>query len=69
MLELPDHVRCYTQLHEQPMAQSSAGSDLIGKSNKNPLLDTSVYEVEFDSSEAEAYHTNIIAESTFNAMT
>ena len=39
--------------------------ELIGKSNKNPLLDTSLYEVEFDSGETEAYHANIIAESIF----
>ena len=39
--------------------------ELIGKSNDNPLLDTSVYEVEFDSGEVEAYHANIIAESIY----
>jgi hypothetical protein len=39
--------------------------NLIGRSNANPLLDTSVYEVEFDSGETEAYSANIIAENLY----
>jgi hypothetical protein len=39
--------------------------ELIGKSHKNPLLDTAVYEVEFDSGDTEAYHANVIAESIY----
>ena len=39
--------------------------ELLGKSHRNPILDTSMYEVEFDSGETEAYHANIIAESIF----
>jgi hypothetical protein len=42
--------------------------ELIGKSHKNPLLDTSIYEVEFDSGEVEAYHANIIAESIYSTI-
>ena len=39
--------------------------NLIGRSNDNPLLDTSLYEVEFDSGETEAYTANIIAENLY----
>lgn len=39
--------------------------NLIGRSNTNPILDTSIYEVEFDSGETEAYSANIIAESLY----
>jgi hypothetical protein len=42
--------------------------DLIGRSNKNPLLDTSIYEVEFDSGKTEAYKANIIAESIYSQV-
>jgi Reverse transcriptase (RNA-dependent DNA polymerase) len=42
--------------------------ELVGRSNDNPLLDTSVYEVEFDSGEVEAYHANIIAESIYHKV-
>ena len=42
--------------------------ELIGRSNKNPLLDTSVYEVEFDTGDTEAYHANIIAESIYSQV-
>lgn len=38
---------------------------LIGRSNANPLLDTALYEVEFDSGEVEAYHANQIAEAIY----
>jgi hypothetical protein len=36
---------------------------LIGVAHKNPLLDTSLYEVEFTDSMTEAYSANIIAEN------
>jgi hypothetical protein len=43
--------------------------ELIGRSNKNPLLDTSVYEVELDTGDTEAYyHANIIAESIYSQV-
>ena len=38
---------------------------LIGKSNSNPLLDTSVYEVEFQDGSVERYNANIIAEHIY----
>ena len=41
-----------------------ASGDLIGKSNQNPIIDTSVYEVQFDTGEVEAYTANKIAKST-----
>ena len=42
--------------------------NLIGRSNSNPLNDTSIYEVEFDSGETEAYTANLIAESIYSRM-
>jgi hypothetical protein len=39
--------------------------ELLGRSNANPILDTSLYEVEFDSGETEAYSANIIAEHIY----
>jgi hypothetical protein len=38
---------------------------LIGKANRNPLLDTGVYEVEFDDGTIESYAANQIAESIY----
>jgi len=40
--------------------------NLIGTSNANPLLDTAIYEVEFDSGETEAYTANLIAENLYS---
>ena len=39
--------------------------NLIGRSNRNPLLDTSLYEVEFEDGTTEAFTANIIAESIY----
>jgi len=39
-----------------------ADGNLIGNANKNPLLDTSIYEVELDEGEVEAFSANTIAE-------
>lgn len=39
--------------------------NLIGRANSNTLLDTAIYEVEFDSGEVEAYHANQIAEAVY----
>jgi len=39
--------------------------DLMGRSNANPILDTSIYEVEFDDGSTEAYTANIIAEHIY----
>ena len=39
--------------------------NLVGRYNANPLLDTALYEVEFDSGEVEAYHANQIAEAIY----
>ena len=48
-------------------ARDSDG-ELIEKSNKNPLLDTAVYKVEFDNGNTNASHLNIIAESIYAQM-
>jgi hypothetical protein len=45
-----------------------AEGNLIGRSNDNPLFDSSVYEVEFESGETEAYTANIIAESIYSQI-
>jgi len=42
--------------------------DLMGRSNANPILDTSIYEVEFDDGSTEAYTANIIAEHIYSQV-
>ena len=42
--------------------------ELVGNSSSNPILDTSIYEVEFDSGETEAYTANIIAEHIYSQV-
>jgi len=39
--------------------------ELQGRSNANPILDTSVYEVAFDDGIMKAYSANIIAEHIY----
>ena len=39
--------------------------ELVGKSHSNPLLDTAMYEVEFEDGAVERYHANIIAEHIY----
>ena len=39
--------------------------ELVGKSNRNPLLDTSLYDVEMEDGSVEKYSANIIAEHIF----
>jgi hypothetical protein len=41
---------------------------LIGKSNPTPLLDSSVYEVEFEDGNVESYATNQIAEAIYSQV-
>jgi hypothetical protein len=41
---------------------------LIGRSNKNPVLDTSLYDVEFDDGRVGTYSANIIAENIFEQV-
>ena len=45
-------------------ARDSSG-ELIGKAHNNPILDTSVYEVEFEDGSVEKYNANIIAEHIY----
>ena len=45
-----------------------ADGNLIGESNKNPLLDSSIYEVELDDGESEAFSANIIAEHIYSQI-
>ena len=42
--------------------------ELIGKTNSNPFLDTSVYEVEFEDGAVEKYHANVIAENIYSRI-
>jgi hypothetical protein len=39
--------------------------NLIGKSHTNPLLDTSLFDVEFDDGYIEAFAANVIAENRY----
>jgi hypothetical protein len=41
---------------------------LIGKANLNPLLDTSVYEVELEDGSVERYHANILAKHIYSPI-
>jgi len=40
----------------------------MGRSNANTILDTSIYEVEFDDESTEAYSANIIAEHIYSQV-
>ncbi len=42
--------------------------ELIGKSNSNPFLDTSVYEVKFDDGPVDRYSANTIAENIYSQI-
>jgi len=42
--------------------------ELQGRSNANPILDTSIYEVEFGDGSTEAYSANIIAEHIYSQV-
>ena len=42
--------------------------NLIGHANKNPILDTSVYEVLFDDGHIEAFAANVIAEQLYSQV-
>ena len=46
--------------------RTSDGKMLVGKSNPNPILDTRVYNVEFDDGNIEEYTTNLISEALFD---
>jgi hypothetical protein len=39
--------------------------NLIGRTNQNPILDTALYEVEFEDGKVEAYHANQIADAIY----
>ena len=45
-----------------------ADGELVGKSNANPLLDTSTYEVKFDDGEVDTYSANLIAEHVYSQV-
>jgi Reverse transcriptase (RNA-dependent DNA polymerase) len=42
--------------------------NLIGKSNRNTLLDTSLYDVQFEDGHVEAFSANVIAENLYEQM-
>ena len=46
--------------------RSADGTHLIGKANSNPLLDTRVYNVEFNDGTIDEYSANLIAESIYS---
>jgi hypothetical protein len=45
-----------------------ADGNLIGKTDNNPIKDTSVYQVQFDTGEVEEYTANIIAENIYSQV-
>jgi hypothetical protein len=54
-----------TKLGRVVKRQRDENGNLLGKSNDNPLLNTAVYEVEFEDGIIEAYAANTIAESIY----
>jgi hypothetical protein len=42
--------------------------ELIGKANPNPVLDTSVYEVELENGSVDRYHANVLAEHIYSQV-
>ena len=48
--------------------RTSDGKQLQGRSNPNPLLDTSVYEIEFPDGGVEEFATNTIIESLYDSI-
>jgi hypothetical protein len=42
--------------------------ELIGKANSNPMLDTSMYEVELEDGSVDRYHTNVLAEHIYSQV-
>ena len=46
----------------------NAGGNLIGNRNDNPILDTRVYDVEFNDGSIKQYAANIIAENMFSQV-
>jgi hypothetical protein len=38
----------------------------IGKANRNPLMDTRIYDLKFPDGHTEEYHANLIAESLYS---
>jgi hypothetical protein len=61
LLPSGDEMLYGTVLHHK----CDAIGNLIGKSNANPILDTSVYEVLFQDGHIEAYNANLIAENIY----
>ena len=45
-----------------------ADGNLIGKASSNPILDTSMYEVEFQDGHVESYAANLIAENIYEQL-
>jgi len=45
-----------------------ADGNFVGRSNTNPFLDTSLYEVELNTGEVETYSANIIAEAIYEQL-
>ena len=64
MLPIGDQMRYGTVIRRK---RDSEGN-LIGHSQSNPILDTALYEVEFDDGVVEAYHANVIAEHIFEQI-
>ena len=72
-VEFDKYVSAKVQLHRDEMLQRGfvrgrkrdANGNLIGHYHENPILDTALYEVEFEDGHVEAFHANQIAEAIY----
>jgi len=55
-------------LAEVKRRKRDAQGNLLGKQNENPILDTSVYELEFPDGRIESYATNVIAQNLYSVV-
>ena len=75
-VEFDKYVSAKVQLHRDEMTQRGfvrgrkrdAVGNLIGHYHENPILDTALYEVEFEDGHVEAFHANQIAEAIYASV-
>lgn len=75
-VEYDKYVSAKVRIHRDEMLQKGfvrgrkrdSNGNLIGHYHENPILDTALYEVEFEDGHVEAFHANQIAESIYSAV-
>ena len=75
-VEFDKYVSAKVQMHRDEMLQRGfvrgrkrdANGNLIGHYHENPILDTALYEVEFEDGHVEAFHANQIAEAIYASV-